>query len=320
MKVSIIRKDCEKKQMAYNLIVITGPTASGKTSLAVKLASVLDTEIISADSRQVYRGLDIGTGKDLWEYNIDGRTIPYHLIDIVKPQENFDLFCFYKSFFAIFKEFLKIGKIPILAGGTPLYIHSVIANYKLLEVPLNNKLREELSSYDMNELEDYLKSIQPTIHNITDLEDRERLLRAIEIADFKLKNRDAKSAGENIEIKPLIIGTLWERSILKKRITRRLMYRLNEGMVEEVKSLNKNGISWERLEYFGLEYKYVSLYLQDKISYDEMVETLNIRIHQFSKKQSGWFRKFEKEGFSINWVEEADFQKAYKIISEKIKI
>ena len=306
--------------MNYNLIVITGPTASGKTSLAVKLASVLDTEIISADSRQVYRGLDIGTGKDLWEYNIDGRTIPYHLIDIVKPQENFDLFCFYKSFFAIFKEFLKIGKIPILAGGTPLYIHSVIANYKLLEVPLNNKLREELSSYDMNELEDYLKSIQPTIHNITDLEDRERLLRAIEIADFKLKNRDAKSAGENIEIKPLIIGTLWERSILKKRITRRLMYRLNEGMVEEVKSLNKNGISWERLEYFGLEYKYVSLYLQDKISYDEMVETLNIRIHQFSKKQSGWFRKFEKEGFSINWVEEADFQKAYKIISEKIKI
>ncbi len=318
MKVSIIRKDCKK--MNYNLIVITGPTASGKTSLAVKLASVLDTEIISADSRQVYRGLDIGTGKDLWEYNIDGRTIPYHLIDIVKPQENFDLFCFYKSFFAIFKEFLKIGKIPILAGGTPLYIHSVIANYKLLEVPLNNKLREELSSYDMNELEDYLKSIQPTIHNITDLEDRERLLRAIEIADFKLKNRDAKSAGENIEIKPLIIGTLWERSILKKRITRRLMYRLNEGMVEEVKSLNKNGISWERLEYFGLEYKYVSLYLQDKISYDEMVETLNIRIHQFSKKQSGWFRKFEKEGFSINWVEEADFQKAYKIISEKIKI
>ena len=318
MKVSIIRKDCKK--MNYNLIVITGPTASGKTSLAVKLASVLDTEIISADSRQVYRGLDIGTGKDLWEYNIDGKIIPYHLIDIVEPQENFDLFCFYKSFFAIFKEFLKRGKIPILAGGTPLYIHSVIANYKLLEVPLNNKLRKELSSYDMNELEHYLKSLQPKIHNITDLEDRERLLRAIEIADFKLKNRDAKSAGENIEIKPLIIGTLWERSILKKRITRRLMYRLNEGMVEEVKSLNKNGISWERLEYFGLEYKYVSLYLQDKISYDEMVETLNIRIHQFSKKQSGWFRKFEKEGFSINWVEEADFQKAYKIISEKIKI
>ncbi|MEQ8225900.1 MAG: isopentenyl transferase family protein, partial [Candidatus Eremiobacterota bacterium] len=202
--------------MAYNLIVITGPTASGKTSLAVKLASVLDTDIISADSRQVYRGLDIGTGKDLSEYNIDGQTIPYHLIDIVEPQENFDLFCFYKSFFAIFKEFLKRGKIPILAGGTPLYIHSVIANYKLLEVPENNKLRKELSSYNMNELEDYLKSLQPALHNITDLEDRERLLRAIEIADFKLKNPDALSAGENIEIKPLIIGTLWERSILKK--------------------------------------------------------------------------------------------------------
>ncbi len=305
--------------MDYNLIVITGPTASGKTSLAVKLASVLDTDIISADSRQVYRGLDIGTGKDLAEYKIDGKTVPYHLIDIVEPYENFDLFSFYKSFFAIFKECMKRGKIPILAGGTPLYIHSVIANYKLLEVPKNNKLREKLSTYDMNELEDYLKSIQPKLHNITDLEDRERLVRAIEIADFRLKNPDAKSAGEDLEITPLIIGTLWERSVLKKRITERLVDRLNEGMVEEVKKLHENGISWERLEYFGLEYKYVSLYLQEKMSYDEMLKSLNIRIHQFSKKQSGWFRKFEKEGFSINWVEEADFQKAYKIISEKIQ-
>ncbi|MEQ8190385.1 MAG: isopentenyl transferase family protein, partial [Candidatus Eremiobacterota bacterium] len=189
----------------YNLIVITGPTASGKTSLAVKLASVLGTEIISADSRQVYRGLDIGTGKDLSEYKIDGKTVPYHLIDIVEPWENFDLFSFYKKFFEIFKRFLRNGKIPILAGGTPLYIHSVIANYKLLEVPLNNKLREELSSYDMKKLEDYLKSLQPKIHNITDLEDRERLVRAIEIADFRLKNPDAKSAGEDLEINPLII-------------------------------------------------------------------------------------------------------------------
>ncbi len=302
--------------MDYNLIVITGPTASGKTSLAVKLASVLDTEIISADSRQVYRGLDIGTGKDLAEYKIDGKTVPYHLIDIVEPYENFDLFSFYKNFFEIFKRFLRNGKIPILAGGTPLYIHSVIANYKLLEVPLNNKLREELSSYDMKELEDYLKSLQPKIHNITDLEDRERLVRAIEIADFRLKNPDAKSAGEDLDLNPLIIGTLWERSVLKKRITKRLVDRLNEGMVEEVKKLHKNGISWERLEYFGLEYKYVSLCLQGKMSYDEMFKSLNIKIHQFSKKQSGWFRKFEKEGLSINWVEEADFQKAYNLIAE----
>jgi len=203
--------------MNYNLIVITGPTASGKTSLAVKLASVLDTEIISADSRQVYRGLDIGTGKDLTEYNLDGKIIPYHLIDIVKPQENFDLFCFYKSFFEIFKRFLKNRKIPVLAGGTPLYIHSVIANYKLLEVPLNNKLREEFSCYTIEKLETHLKNLQPKLHNITDLEDRERLIRAIEIADFRLQNPDTKSPGEDIEVKPLIIGTQWERSILKKK-------------------------------------------------------------------------------------------------------
>jgi len=308
------------KHMKYNLIIITGPTASGKTSLAVKLAHMLESEIISADSRQVYKGLDIGTGKDLEEYVVDNKIIPHHLIDVVEPDEDFDLFRFYKSFFELFEKFTNNGRIPILAGGTPLYIHSIISNYKLIEVPENNKLREELNNMSLEELGECLKSLQPALHNITDLETRERAIRAIEIARFRRENPNVKSMGEDIEIRPFIMATDWDRPVLKKRITERLEKRLKEGMIEEVERLHGEGCSWERLEYFGLEYKYLSLYLRNMISYKEMFETLNIRIHQFSKKQMGWFRKFEREGFKIHWIEKADFHTAAGLIRNEFSL
>jgi len=215
--------------MKYNLIVITGPTASGKTSLAVKLADILNTEIISADSRQVYRGMDIGTGKDLEEYNINNRTIPYHLIDVVDPLEDFNLFQFYKSFFELFNEFSKNGKIPLLAGGTPLYIHSVIAGYNLPEVPVNHGLREKLKNYTKKNLIEYLKSLQSEIHNTTDFETEERLLRAIEIATFHLENPGARTPGKDISLKPFILGTLWDREVLRKRIKKKASGKTGKG-------------------------------------------------------------------------------------------
>ncbi len=302
--------------MKYNLIVITGPTASGKTSLAVKLADILNTEIISADSRQVYRGMDIGTGKDLEEYNINNRTIPYHLIDVVDPLEDFNLFQFYKSFFELFNEFSKNGKIPLLAGGTPLYIHSVIAGYNLPEVPVNHGLREKLKNYTKKNLIEYLKSLQSEIHNTTDFETEERLLRAIEIATFHLENPGARTPGKDISLKPFILGTLWDREVLRKRIKKRLLERLEKGMVEEVNNLHKNGCSWERLEHFGLEYKYIALYLQNKITYREMTDTLYTKICQFAKRQHTWFRKIERQGFKINWVEEADFDICRQLLKD----
>lgn len=296
--------------MKYNLIVITGPTASGKTGLAARLAYEMKSEIISADSRQVYRDLDIGTGKDLDEYVIKGKSIPYHLIDVAEPGEFFDLFRFYKSFFELFKKFQSKGIIPILAGGTPLYIHSVIKNYKLLEVPENKDLRKKLETWSDKNLIEHLTSIEPDHHNTTDFEERERLLRAIEIALHKKENPHDRSPGEGIEVKPFIIGTRWERNILKERIKRRLLERLKAGMAEEVERLHREGCSWEKLDYFGLEYKYIALYLQNKISYKEMVDTLYIKICQFSKRQMTWFRKIEKEGFEIHWIEGASFEKA----------
>lgn len=300
--------------MKHNLLIITGPTASGKTGLAARLAYKLNSEIISADSRQVYRGLDIGTGKDLNEYVIKGKPVPYHLIDVAEPGEFYDLFRFYKSFFELFKKFQSKGIIPILAGGTPLYIHSVIKNYKLLEVPENKDLRKKLETWSDKNLIEHLTSIEPDHHNTTDFEERERLLRAIEIALYKKENPHERSPGEGLEIKPFIIGTGWDRNILKERIKKRLLERFKSGMVEEVERLHREGCSWEKLNYFGLEYKYIALYLQNKMSYKEMADTLYIKICQFSKRQMTWFRKIEKEGFKINWIEGSSFEKACEVL------
>lgn len=300
-----------------NLIVILGPTASGKTTLAVKLADVLNTEIISADSRQVFKGLDIGTGKDLQEYKLENKSIPYHLIDIVNPSEEFDLFCYLNRFYEVFKTLREKNIIPILAGGTTLYIHAILAKYKLIEVSPNIELRKKLKNYTLDELIEYLQKLKPLLHNTTDFENRELLFRAIEIAYFKQQNPNADYPGKEIILNPLIIGINWPREILKERILLRLKKRLKEGMIEEVENLHKNGCSWERLDFFGLEYKYISLYLQGNISYEEMEETLRKRICNFAKRQNTWYNKIQREGYKINWIEGPNFDEAVKLLKNE---
>ncbi|MCX5842268.1 MAG: tRNA (adenosine(37)-N6)-dimethylallyltransferase MiaA [Deltaproteobacteria bacterium] len=296
-----------------NLIVILGPTASGKTKLAARLAKDLHSEIISADSRQVYRGMDIGTGKDLSEYVVDGINIPFHLIDIVDPAYEFNVFEYQRRFFICFSEISSRGMIPIMAGGTGLYIESVLKGYRMLEVPESPKLREELEKEEMDTLGKRLIRLNPASHNTTDLRDRKRLIRAIEIQEFT-KAWHGSSDGAVPLIVPLVVGIYWERSILRQRITHRLEERLQSGMIDEVKNLHASGIQWEKLDYFGLEYRYVGLYLRGILSYKDMFRTLNTRIHQFAKRQETWFRRMEKRGIEIRWINGNDYNSLKKII------
>jgi tRNA dimethylallyltransferase len=288
-----------------NLIVILGPTASGKTRLAARLASSLGAELISADSRQVYWGMDIGTGKDLGEYVVDGVPVPYHLIDVAEPGHLFSVFEFQQRFYECFREITARGRMPIVVGGTGLYIESILREYRMLPVPENAALREELKGQGMEELAARLLHLNPALHNTTDLTGRERLVRAIEIAEHTSKH-GSKEVIERPDIVPLVIGVRWDRAVLRERITRRLKERLGQGMIEEVHRLHDSGISWERLDEMGLEYRYVSLHLQGKLTFDEMFETLNIRIHQFAKRQDTWFRGMERRGIKIHWIEGAD--------------
>ncbi|MGB9698966.1 MAG: tRNA (adenosine(37)-N6)-dimethylallyltransferase MiaA [Thermodesulfobacteriota bacterium] len=281
--------------MDFNLLVILGPTASGKTKVGVKVAQALNGEIISADSRQVYRGMDIGTGKDLKEYG----SVPYHLIDIVDPGYEFSVFEFQRLFFKTFTEIQKRGHLPILVGGTGLYIDSVLRAYQMVEVPLNPALRQELSSLSNEELAERLKKVNPKLHNTTDLLDRERLLRAIEISELG-QNKNGPSFPE---IRPLVFGIRWPREILKQRINLRLTERLRQGMVEEVERLQQKGISLERLESYGLEYRFIAKYLKGELTFDEMEEKLRHAIHQFTKRQMTWFRRMERMGINIHWVD-----------------
>jgi len=298
--------------MEYNLIVILGPTASGKTQLAVKLARELGSEIISADSRQVYRGMNIGTGKDLSEYVVNGISVPYHLIDIVDFDHEFNVFEYQRRFFECFLEISRRSILPIMVGGTGLYIESVLRGYRMLEVPENVSLRKELETEDMETLVRRLLQLNPAVHNTTDLKDRKRLVRAIEIARY---SRDHDSEEMPVPpIKPLVIGVRLERGILRRRITERLRKRLDDGMVEEVEGLFALGISREKLDFFGLEYRYIGLYLQRRLSYDEMFQKLNTRIHQFAKKQGTWFRRMEKQGIEIHWIDNADFNTLRELV------
>ena len=298
----------------WNLIAVLGPTASGKTALAVRLARKIGGEIISADSRQVYRGMDLGTGKDLSEYGCNGDAVPFHLIDICDPTEEFSVFTFQQRFIDCFRDIASRGKMPFLVGGTGLYLDSVLRGYRMAPVPLNASLRERLTGYDMESLRRYFLSIQRDAHNSTDLLERERLIRAIEIAEF---SRDHPTAAlQSIQIEPLVIGICLEREELRRKITLRLQTRLQAGMIDEVKRLHDRGVNWERLESFGLEYRYISRYLQHKISHEEMFQILNTRIRQFAKRQETWFRGMGKKGLPIHWMDGPDEEAAFRLIMD----
>ena len=284
-----------------DLIAIVGPTASGKTTLAVALAKRIGTEVISADSRQLYRGMDIGTGKDLDEYTIDGETIPYHLIDICPAGYRYNLFEYVRDFNAVYADIKARGKQPLLCGGTGLYVETVLKGYSLPPVPENKALRESLQEKSLDELAEMLRSYK-TLHNTTDIDTCKRAIRAIEIAEFY-----SRQEPELLEPRPLqnslIVGVNIDRELRRAKITRRLHERLKEGMVEEVKSLLESGIEPDSLIYYGLEYKFLTEYIIGHTTYDEMVERLEIAIHQFAKRQMTWFRGMERRGHTIRWID-----------------
>ena len=282
----------------YELITVLGPTACGKTSFAVELADRLNTEIISADSRQVYRKMDIGTGKDLEAYTINGRQIPYHLIDIREPGEKYSVFEYQHDFFEVFNRLRAEGQTPILCGGSGMYIEAVLKGYKLLDVPPNPELRQSLQDKTLPELEKMLASYK-NLHNKTDVDSVQRAIRAIEIETFY--QQQAPEINEYEPINSLIIGIDVEREERRKRITQRLYQRLENGMVEEVRGLLDSGLHPDDLIYYGLEYKYLTLYIIGKLNYDEMVHHLEIAIHQFAKRQMTWFRGMERRGVRIEW-------------------
>ena len=292
------------------LIVILGPTATGKTNLAVQIAKRYPAEIISADSRQVYKDMDIGTGKDIEEYTIDGQTIPYHLIDIISPTQDYSVFQFQKDFYKCYKEIRRRKSIPILCGGTGLYLESILLNYNMAEVNPNPELREKLEKESHEELIQKLKELSPQLHNTTDLSSKKRTIRAIEIALFKEKGRGRKEKEkrEDIHFKFCVIAIAPERNIVRDRITNRLKVRLKSGLIDEVENMLKNGLNRDRLDYFGLEYKFIGQFLDGSINYNDMFQKLNTAIHQFSKRQMTFFRRMEKRGIQINWVENNEFE------------
>lgn len=282
-----------------DLITILGPTASGKTSVAVKLAAQIDAEIISADSRQVYRRMDLGTGKDIDEYTINGKKIPYHLIDIVEPGTKYNVYEYQKDFLKAYNDIRKRGKKVIVCGGTGLYLESILRSYRLSPVPQNEELRNRLKNKTLEELTYILKQYK-SLHNTTDVDSAQRAIRAIEIADYyqhtPIDDRPFPT------LTSFNIGIDVDRETRRERITARLKQRLDNGMVDEVRVLLNEGISPENLIYYGLEYKYLTLYVIGKLTYDEMFKQLEIAIHQFAKRQMTWFRGMEKRGVPIHWM------------------
>ncbi len=291
----------ENKVSVYDLLVVTGPTASGKTSLAVALAFRMGSEIISADSRQVYRRMDLGTGKDYNEYNICGKTIPVHLIDIADPGYKYNLFEYQRDFTEVFARLRGRGVFPIVCGGSGMYIDSIVKGYELFEVPPDSGLRARLEKKSMEELVNILSTYKK-LHNVTDIDTKKRVIRAIEIEHFN--HVAVRKQKKFPPLKPLVIGIMVDREIRRRRISERLLERLRTGMIDEVRSLLDSGVSKETLIYYGLEYKYVTLYLNGVISYETMVSELEIAIHQFAKRQMTWFRGMERKGTVIHWIDE----------------
>ena len=284
----------------YDLITILGPTASGKTPLAAVLAYKLDTEIISGDSRQIYRRMDLGTGKDLADYVVDGHQVPYHLIDIVEPGYKYNVFEYQRDFLSAYNEVKQKGKLPVLCGGTGMYLESVLKGYRLLPVPENPQLRASLAGKSLEELTQML-SVYKKLHNSTDVDTVKRAIRAIEIEEYY--KQQPPEYREFPTLNSLIIGVDIDRELRRQKITRRLKQRLDEGMVDEVKALLEGGIAAEDLIYYGLEYKYLTLYATGALSFDDMFHQLEIVIHQFAKRQMTWFRGMERRGFSIHWLD-----------------
>ena len=292
--------------MGKNLIVILGATASGKTHLAARLASELQGEIISADSRQVYRGMDLGTGKDLHQYIIDGRRVPCHLVDILDPSCEFNVYDFQKRFYEVFDQVRKRNRLPVLCGGTGLYLEAVLMSYQMPQAVSDPALTALLSEKTIPELQEILCSYPTQLHNRTDLDDRGRLIRRIEIE--AARKNPARPDAQRPVIDPAVFGIRRDRTDLRRRIALRLKERIGQGMIEEVEGLHTNGLSWERLESFGLEYRFIAQYLQDKITKDEMISLLAIAIGQFAKRQETWFRRMERRGIDVTWVDGDDYQ------------
>jgi tRNA dimethylallyltransferase len=284
----------------YDILVVTGPTASGKTSVAATVAGKLEGEIISADSRQVYRGMNLGTGKDYDDYVIDGIRIQCHLTDIADPGYKYNVFEYQRDFIRVLTRLRERDVFPIVCGGSGMYVDSIISGYRLQEVPPDQELRSELENKSMQELVEILSTFKD-LHNTTDTDSKKRVIRAIEIGIFT--SRQPVEPAAFPELNPLVIGVLPDRDLRRKRITERLLKRIDEGMIEEVKQLIDSGVDTETLVYYGLEYKFITLYLTGRISYNEMVKDLETAIHQFAKRQMTWFRGMEKRGVKINWID-----------------
>lgn len=300
-----------------SLISVIGPTASGKTRFATLLAKELNGEIISADSRQVYRHMDIGTGKDLADYQVDGIRVPYHLIDIHPAGYKYNVFEYQHDFHIVYEDIVNRGKQPVLCGGTGLYVEAVLKGYKLMEVPENPELRKSLEDKKLAELTKILADYKK-LHNKTDVDTVKRAIRAIEIEEYY--NRLPVNESQFPAIDGLLIGIDINREKRREKISKRLFQRLQNGMIEEVDSLLKSGIAAEDLIYYGLEYKFITLYLTGKLTYEQMTSQLEIAIHQFAKRQMTWFRGMEKRGFKIHWLD-ADLpdQEKIAIVKEQIE-
>jgi len=281
------------------LLIILGPTASGKTKLAVKMADALNGEIISADSRQIFKGMDIGTGKDLDEYRLNGKAIPYHLIDIKKAGERYNVNEFKEDFFSVFQKISEMGTLPILCGGTGMYVHSILQNHEYTAIPVNNELRDSLKNFDKELLSRKLFDYPAELTKHADQSSHKRLIRAIEIAEYLIHNN--LQSIERPEFNPLVIGLTSQVELRRRKIISRLELRFKEGMIDEVKKLIADGVTKEDLVFYGLEYKFIAAYLFDELSYSELKERLAIAICQFAKRQMTFFRKMEKDGIEINW-------------------
>ncbi|MGQ9620592.1 MAG: tRNA (adenosine(37)-N6)-dimethylallyltransferase MiaA [Bacteroidales bacterium] len=302
----------------YDLVIITGPTASGKTSLAAALACTINGEIISADSRQVYRRMNLGTGKDYSDYIVNGRQIPVHLIDIAEPGYKYNVFEYQRDFLRVYNDIKVRGRFPVMCGGSGMYIDSIVSGYKLAEVPHDHELRKELEGKTLEELTEILKQYKK-LHNITDVDSVKRAVRAIEIEKYYEAHREI--IRDFPALKCLVTGILFDRETQRQRISERLSRRMEKGMLQEVENLLEEGIDSETLMYYGLEYKYITLYLKGKLNFEEMYRKLEIAIHQFAKRQMTWFRGMERKGVKIHWIDgflplQTRIEKIIKLLSE----